>query len=67
MNKYYRIFAIVIASLFIVLGFCLLFLAYFNNLPRLFRTIFAIFTISYGIYRLVMLTGKADKQKDEED
>jgi len=67
MNKYYRIFGIVIASLFIVLGASLFLLAYFNNLPKTFRTIFAIFTIAYGIYRLVNLTGKANKRKVEEE
>ena len=66
-GKFNRILGIGVASLFIFLGFWLLFSPRFNYLTKEIKVIFAVFLFLYGAFRIVRYIYKDRETDDEEE
>lgn len=60
------IFGFIVAAVFVVFGFYVIFAPQFKNIPSEFRNIFGIIAIAYGIFRSVIIYQKG-KARDEEE
>ncbi len=65
MEKFTKVSGVIIALLFFVLGFYLLFADKFKYLPKEVRVIFAIFLFLYGAFRIVRYLFK-DREKGDD-
>ncbi len=65
MAKLTKIIGILIAALFFVLGFYLLYGERFRYLPKEIRVIFAVFLFLYGLFRIVRYLFR-DRDRDED-
>ena len=65
MVKFWKIFGIFVAFLFIVLGFYILFGPTFKEYPPQVKIIFSIFLFLYGAYRMTRYIFK-NREKDNQ-
>jgi hypothetical protein len=65
-NKYVPYFGLFTMTVFIILGFLLLFSDYFTYIPKNYRIIFAAIIIAYGLFRFISIILKPKPSEDED-
>jgi hypothetical protein len=67
MPDFMTIVGYVVAALFVVFGFYILFASQMINVPKEFRTIFGVTVIGYGLFRSVIIYQKSKQRKESDD
>ncbi len=57
----------IVAALFVVFGFYIIFATKMMGVPKEFRTIFGITVIGYGIFRAVIIFQRNKQRKEADD
>lgn len=67
LNKYTRIFSLIVVVFFFIIGYLIIFSDYFKYMPLNYRIIFAFIIIAYGAFRLVTIIYKPKSEEDDEE
>jgi len=62
--KFMFVFGILMVVLYLLLGFSLVFMNFFNYIPKEIKTIFGLFFVVYGLFRLVRIYYKYKDSKE---
>jgi len=63
-TKFMFVFGLLMVILYLLLGFSLVFMNYFNYIPKEIKTIFGLFFVVYGLFRLVRIYYKYKDSKE---